>query len=193
MRKVILLLGIILYSQSFVQAQFTNEDIKVYDIEDGLSHRNVFKIQQDDYGFIWMATINGLNRFDGSGFITFSSQSEEHKLPYNTISDMIIAQDGKVYLAHPDFVSVLHPEQRALQLKKIKDGPIIRRESMVPHNLMRDTLERIWMATYDERSGKTSIQILSPDSSLQTLLEVPGQYPKRPLLHHQGAYYVGAF
>lgn len=193
MRRAILLLGIILYSQSFVSAQFTDEDIKVYNIEDGLSHRNVFKIQQDAYGFIWMATINGLNRFDGSSFITFSSQSEEYKLPYNTISDMIIAEDGKVYLAHPDFVSLLHPEQRALQLKKIKNGPIIRRESMVPHNLMRDTLKRIWMSTYDERSGQTSIQVLSPDSSLQTLLEVPGQYPKRPLIHHQGAYYVGAF
>ena len=81
MRNIFLLIGFILYSQTFVLAQFTNEDIKVYDIDDGLSHRNIFKIQQDAYGFIWVATINGLNRFDGSSFITFSTQSSEHKIP----------------------------------------------------------------------------------------------------------------
>lgn len=193
MRNIFLLIGFILYSQTFVLAQFTNEDIKVYDIDDGLSHRNIFKIQQDAYGFIWVATINGLNRFDGSSFITFSTQSNEHKIPYNTISDMIINQEGKIHLAHPDFLSILHPEQRSLQVRKIKDGPIIRRESMVPHNLMLDTMDRIWMASYNERSGRTSIQVLNPDSSLQTVLAVPGQYPKRPLLHHRGAYYVAAF
>lgn len=193
MRKAILLFGILLYAQTFVTAQFTNEDIKVYDIEDGLSHRNVFKIQQDAYGFIWIATINGLNRFDGSSFITFSTQSEDHKIPYNTISDMMIDEEGKIYLAHPDYLSILQPEQDALQLKKIKEGAIVRRESMVPHNLMLDSLDRIWMATYDERSGNTSIQVVGTDSSLNTLLNVPGQYPKRPLLHYNGAYYVAAF
>ena len=193
MRKVILFFGILLYAQTFVSAQFTDEDIKVYDIEDGLSHRNVFKIQQDAYGFIWIATINGLNRFDGSSFISFSTQSEDHQIPFNTISDMIIDEGGKIYLAHPDYLSILQPEQDALQLKKIKDGAIVRRESMVPHNLMLDSLDRTWMATYDERSGNTSIQVIGTDSSLSTLLNVPGQYPKRPLLHHHGAYYVAAF
>lgn len=193
MKKVLLLLGILLYSHSFVQAQFTDEDIKVYDLDDGLSHRNVFKIQQDVYGFIWLATINGLNRFDGSSFITFSSQSDEYNIPYNTMADMVINPAGKIHLSHPDFITLLQPERQSLEIIKIKEGPIVRRESMVPHNLMLDTMDRIWMASYNEKSGKTTIQILSPDSSLQTVLPVPGQYPKRPLLHHKGAYYVAAF
>ncbi|MDF1572036.1 MAG: two-component regulator propeller domain-containing protein [Bacteroidales bacterium] len=36
--------------------------------EDGLSNNVVYDIVEDDVGFIWIATRNGLNRFDGSGF-----------------------------------------------------------------------------------------------------------------------------
>lgn len=36
--------------------------------EDGLSNNVVYDILEDDIGFIWIATRNGLNRFDGSGF-----------------------------------------------------------------------------------------------------------------------------
>ena len=44
-------------------AQNTNLRFRLYDFNDGLTHRNVFKIQQDQAGFIWIATINGL-KFD---------------------------------------------------------------------------------------------------------------------------------
>ncbi|HKK61573.1 MAG TPA: two-component regulator propeller domain-containing protein, partial [Bacteroidales bacterium] len=36
--------------------------------EDGLSNNVVYDILEDEVGFIWIATRNGLNRFDGSGF-----------------------------------------------------------------------------------------------------------------------------
>ena len=36
---------------------------------DGLLHNEVLSIAQDNKGFIWIATVNGLQRFDGSRFI----------------------------------------------------------------------------------------------------------------------------
>ena len=36
--------------------------------EDGLSNNNVYDIIQDKLGFIWFATDDGLNRFDGYDF-----------------------------------------------------------------------------------------------------------------------------
>ncbi|GAB2823106.1 ligand-binding sensor domain-containing protein [Ferruginibacter profundus] len=35
---------------------------------DGLLHNQVFYLEQDNKGFIWMATLNGLQRYDGSRF-----------------------------------------------------------------------------------------------------------------------------
>ncbi len=36
--------------------------------EDGLSHNRVTDIEQDHHGFVWIATTNGLNRYDGKQF-----------------------------------------------------------------------------------------------------------------------------
>ncbi|MCB0250761.1 MAG: hypothetical protein KDI07_19460 [Anaerolineae bacterium] len=38
--------------------------------EDGLSDSTTLAIAQDDQGFIWLGTQNGLNRYDGSDFST---------------------------------------------------------------------------------------------------------------------------
>ncbi len=36
---------------------------------DGLSYRWVFDITQDRNGFLWFATYDGLNRYDGTRFV----------------------------------------------------------------------------------------------------------------------------
>src|ERR1700758_2005055 len=42
-----------------------------YPVESGLSNNSVECSIQDDDGFLWIGTINGLNRFDGYTFKTF--------------------------------------------------------------------------------------------------------------------------
>src|ERR1700742_5073123 len=42
-----------------------------YQVESGLSNNSVECSIQDDDGFLWFGTINGLNRFDGYSFKTF--------------------------------------------------------------------------------------------------------------------------
>ncbi|WP_299552298.1 hybrid sensor histidine kinase/response regulator transcription factor [Seonamhaeicola sp.] len=52
-----------------------------YNDSDGLSHSSVRHIVQDKYGFLWLGTFSGLNRFDGYEFKTFtSSDSGNNKL-----------------------------------------------------------------------------------------------------------------
>jgi ligand-binding sensor domain-containing protein len=46
----------------------------MYGVEDGLASREVFCGLQDDDGFMWFGTRNGLNRFDGKHFKLFSKQ-----------------------------------------------------------------------------------------------------------------------
>ena len=45
-----------------------NEHILKFDylsIKNGLSHNTIFSLLQDRYGYIWIGTQNGLNRYDG--------------------------------------------------------------------------------------------------------------------------------
>ena len=48
-----------------------------FTIENGLSNNHVLDILQDKYGYIWIATRNGLNRFDGYRFVTYKNDPED--------------------------------------------------------------------------------------------------------------------
>lgn len=45
---------------------------KHYQVEDGLANNTVFSIFQDERGFMWFGTKEGLNRFDGGAFKAFN-------------------------------------------------------------------------------------------------------------------------
>lgn len=51
-------------------------DIKYYSVQDGLSQKNIQNFIQDDNGYIWMATWNGLERFDGYSFTNYKTYPE---------------------------------------------------------------------------------------------------------------------
>jgi len=63
-------------------------------IPQGLSHSNVFSILQDKYGFLWVATMDGLNRYDGYNFKKFKNVPGN---PNSLIEDQVwdIAEDKK--------------------------------------------------------------------------------------------------
>lgn len=54
------------FSQSILRIQHLS-------VNDGLSQSSVYSIIQDSYGFIWLATGDGLNRYDGREFIVYKS------------------------------------------------------------------------------------------------------------------------
>ena len=56
--------------------------LRGYDQEYGLSSYNVRKIFQDSKGFIWVATQEGLDRFDGNNFISY----KKNTTPKHTLS-----------------------------------------------------------------------------------------------------------
>jgi len=53
----------------------------LYTTKDGLSNNNISAVTQDAYGYIWIATLKGLNRFDGTTFQQFYSDSSQNSLP----------------------------------------------------------------------------------------------------------------
>lgn len=59
------------FSLPFVQAQEAAIHFEKLSTDDGLSSNFVNSIAQDQRGFIWISTINGLNRYDGYSFSTF--------------------------------------------------------------------------------------------------------------------------
>lgn len=51
-------------------------NMKHYSVQDGLSQKSVHNFIQDDNGYIWMSTWNGLERFDGYSFYNYKTYPE---------------------------------------------------------------------------------------------------------------------
>ena len=193
MKFVYFIIILIFFGNSQVFGQLNEVELQIYDYDDGLSHRNVFKIAQDQQGYLWIATLNGLSRFDGYAFINYSTYSAIHQIPYNAISDLLIDDKGDLWLANPDFITHMDIAANASHALKIKEGNIIRRESWVPHSLYMDHIGKIWMATYDEKSAETYIQSLDLDQDIELHLKVPGNYTKRPIVQIGTNYFIAAY
>ncbi|GLR19197.1 hybrid sensor histidine kinase/response regulator transcription factor [Portibacter lacus] len=62
-----------------------------YNENNGLSHNSVRHIVQDKYGFLWIGTFSGLNRFDGYNFKSYlSNSSKENNILNDDITDLVL-------------------------------------------------------------------------------------------------------
>ena len=59
-------------------AQQLQAKLSHYSTEDGLASNAIQQIVQDDYGYIWLATWNGLSRFDGYDFFNYRTGTLSH-------------------------------------------------------------------------------------------------------------------
>ncbi len=74
--------------------QYSNVRFKYLDGSDGLPHNTVYSITQDDYGFVWFATADGLCRYDGYEVTVYQhvegdSTSLNHDLVRNLYNDSL--------------------------------------------------------------------------------------------------------
>lgn len=65
-----------------------------FDKDNGLPSAAVTDIVQDDFGFVWVATINGLSRFDGNTVKTFRHQPNKPSLNSNDINKLLKSKKG---------------------------------------------------------------------------------------------------
>jgi signal transduction histidine kinase/ligand-binding sensor domain-containing protein len=63
---------------------------KRYDVQDGLSHNYIRKVWQDTEGFIWIATEEGLNKFNSYSFRTYKNiPGDTNSLSNHSIIDLM--------------------------------------------------------------------------------------------------------
>ena len=55
-----------------IQAQKPNFKFRAINASDGLINSTVQTIFEDSYGFIWLGTLHGLQRYDGKSFTNFT-------------------------------------------------------------------------------------------------------------------------
>ena len=77
----------------------TKPDYETISTAQGLSQGMIFDLLQDKEGFIWVATKNGLNRFDGYNFKVFTNDPyNSFSLSGNTILKIVEDSKGRIWV-----------------------------------------------------------------------------------------------
>ena len=74
---------------------------KNWTTEDGLPGMTITSILQDNNGYMWIGTYDGLVRFDGVEFTTFS-RSVDTKYDFASVRSLCQGQNGNIWVGHND-------------------------------------------------------------------------------------------
>src|SRR5262249_7601768 len=80
--------------------------IKTYTTADGLAHDHINRIVRDAHGYLWLATAEGLSRFDG---YQFTNYTVDDGLPSRAVWDVLPTRRGDIWVATSDGLGRFHP------------------------------------------------------------------------------------
>ncbi len=117
--RLLLTVAIIMLLHVSARAQQLRASLSHYSTDDGLSSNAIANIIQDDHGYIWIATWNGLSRFDGFNFYNYKTGNASH-IPnlhnriYSLVSDhqqniWMRMYDGRIFVLNRQTDRIINP------------------------------------------------------------------------------------
>ena len=165
-------------------------------IAEGLSQSYVYDITQDKNGFIWIATQDGLNRYDGKNFVYYRHNSaDKNSIADNFIRKLFIDKDNILWVGTNEglsrynesldnFDNFLHQDN---DNNSLKDNEI--------WNIYQDQQNNIWVSSKEglhkfdsENNNFTQIRIRGFDNKYKDLKEVKTIYQDK-----KGNYWFGTY
>lgn len=130
-----------------------------FSAEDGLSQTMVTQIVQDDQGFIWFASLYGLNRYDGYTFKVFKHEPG-HPNSLSGVHNYSLFKDrsGALWVGCEDFLDRFDPVTETATHYRIGDAE---GETFPVRNISQDHTGMLWLGTsgglyrFNPATGKT--------------------------------------
>jgi ligand-binding sensor domain-containing protein/signal transduction histidine kinase/DNA-binding response OmpR family regulator len=110
-RYCFLILALLLYALP-TNAQSPKLSFKHINIEQGLSNSTIEAIFQDSRGFMWFATRDGLNRFDGNGIAIYRNNPHDNtSISDNYISSIFEDKDHNLWIGTINGLNCYNPDR----------------------------------------------------------------------------------
>lgn len=144
----------------------------VYSLSEGLSQGSVYHIVQDNAGYWWMGTGNGLNRFDGTAFRSwFAHPADTSGLWDNAIRSLVPTQDGGMWIGTDNGFNYFEPRTGNIIRHSL---PVAASKRIEPVHTSGDTL---WVYDYENglgiyriSTGEYQTVVAAPEVVLQSIM-----------------------
>jgi signal transduction histidine kinase/ligand-binding sensor domain-containing protein/DNA-binding response OmpR family regulator len=137
-----------------------------YSVINGLCSNTVWCISQDDKGYMWFGTKNGLNKFDGYEFKSYQFHKDDTTSLGNNFIHAICKYDSENYwIGTEEGVYILN-----LETEKFTPFPLVGKKHV--YDILRDSRGVMWIATknnglfsYNPRNNKSQHFLANPANS----------------------------
>ncbi len=118
-------------------------------VENGLSNNYVNAVIQDQYGFMWFGTNDGLNRYDGYNFKIFRNELDDsNSISDNSIHTLLEDEKGEIWIGTKSGVLNKY-NPRTEKFTKIRLQSNIKVDNGI-ESIYEDNLGNIWIGTHLE-------------------------------------------
>ncbi len=150
-----LLLVLVIYTQGHSQTNSKSEKFIPaisYTTKKGMLSNDIQDIVQDKQGFLWIATTQGLNRFDSKSFDSFVyDRSKYDSIPDNYIENLKLMPNGEIWLSILEKgISIFNTKTNTTQSIKNSDLPLFNLPNNNLFGMAVDKNNNVWLSLFGE-------------------------------------------
>jgi ligand-binding sensor domain-containing protein/two-component sensor histidine kinase len=135
----------------FIPDLITSASFKHLSVEDGLSQSTIHSIIQDQQGFLWFATQDGLNRYDGYRFKVFRhNPNDTNSISHNWIWDIMEDDSHNIWIACWFGLTRFNPQEGTFKRYQRNNNNNQSISGNRTNVVFQDGKKRIWVGTWGD-------------------------------------------
>ena len=159
--------------QSFAVESYQPKQLLHLNTQQGLSHSGVTALLKDSRGYVWIATYDGLCRYNGNNFVVFKNRVKQILFDSNRIRSLFEDKNGNIWIGTDQGV-VLYDYQKGL-FTNLKCPPS-----------SQDRDKYIVRHIYSDSDGANIICYTETEGAL--IYKLDGDFVRRDILREMGKY-----
>ncbi|HEY1056144.1 MAG TPA: two-component regulator propeller domain-containing protein [Emticicia sp.] len=131
-----------------VSAQLLFNNIEHFDSRNGLSSNEIKATVQDNDGFLWIATPEGLNRYDGERFVTFTHTKDTNSIISDQLSSILLLPGNRLAIGTADGLTIMDTHRQTFHNIFFDRSTDLKLLDNNVYDLKLDRKGNLWVLTF---------------------------------------------